>query len=153
GKVSSPQSGRPRGASQQASAGVIGDAMRQRWFAAVPLVGLGLLLPYCGSDTPTAPAVPAPSAAPFVLTVPQLSSPAPGATISQSDPATGCPLSLSDGYGTQIDFAWTASQSSAGLAGYDLYVKGDGALYPIVDRRVTQTSYKYRDCNSHVVDA
>jgi hypothetical protein len=115
-------------------------------------VSLACALLRCGSDTPAAPA-PAPPTTLFALTTPQLLSPAESALVPQNNPESGCSFSTFAGYGSIINFAWTPAQSSAGLAGYDLYVKADGAPIPIVNLRVTPASYTYRSCNGYVIDA
>lgn len=100
----------------------------------------------CGGS----PVAPSRSPAPFVLTAPKLLTPAAGAVIQQNDPSTGCPARPDSAYayGFQIFFSWEPSQSSAGVASYQVYSKHPSAQLAAVDVRVPATQHLERRCNT-----
>jgi len=66
---------------------------------------------------------------------PTLLLPLNGALIPQNNPNIGCTLSSEPtrGFGFQIVFDWTDATSPAGIAGYELFAKQNGADLPIVN--------------------
>ena len=80
-----------------------------------------------------------------------LNVPAAGATIVQNDPSTGCAPNATYGYGTVVNFAWTAPLLE-GLFGYELVVRHIDALNPALDVRVATPSFTWTSCGSFVAD-
>lgn len=88
----------------------------------------------------------------FIRPGPTLDNPAPNAVITQNDPATGCTLDPTRGYGFMITFDWT-SLRTLGAKTFTLVLQHTGAIAPALhEEGLTDTTYALVDCNSFVVD-
>jgi len=84
---------------------------------------------------------------------PILNEPINDRTLRQNDPDIGCPFNPFSGFGFEIFFDWTDSEASSGIAGYQLFVIGPSAVFPLVDTFVTESEFTYTSCNSFVIDS
>jgi len=84
---------------------------------------------------------------------PTLNEPINNQTITQNNPDIGCPFDPFFGFGSEIFFDWTDSEASSGISGYQLFVIGPGAIFPIVDTFVTESEFTFTSCNSFVIDS
>ncbi len=114
--------------------------------------------PQTPKPTPRVTPRPTPKPTPNVTPKPtlpeiRLVAPAPGATVLQNDPATGCSTSARPlaGYGWTVTFEWAAPEM-AEVAAYELIVQHVGAIYPVVDVRVSDLSFTQTACAAFVVD-
>jgi hypothetical protein len=107
-----------------------------------------------GCDSATRPTPIQPTPAPFVLTRPAAVAPAGGATVRQNQPETGCPFRPGIGYGILTTLVWAPSQSSRGIAGYEVYAHNVTAANPVVDQFVegASTTFARASCATYVVD-
>jgi len=83
---------------------------------------------------------------------PTLNEPINNQTIQQNNPDIGCEFDPFFGFGSEIFFDWTDSESSSGISGYQLFVIGPGAIFPIVDTFVAESEFTHTSCNSFVID-
>ena len=74
------------------------------------------------------------------------------AVVQQNDPATGCSLNPTSGYGSRIFFDWTDSTSPNGIQGYQLYFINSRATIPRIDTFVAKSEFIEIECNSFVID-
>jgi hypothetical protein len=113
-----------------------------------------LSLPGC--DAPTRPSAPPPTPAPVVLTRPAAVAPVGDVAIPQNQAETGCTYHPDSGYGAQIHFRWLPSESSRGLAGYELVATHMGAPNPLVQTFFPSpggsTTLTWTICNGFVAD-
>lgn len=86
-------------------------------------------------------------------TTPILLEPINNQGIEQNNPDIGCPFLENFGFGSQIFFDWTDSESPNGIAGYEIFVIGGNAVFPIVDTFVTESEFTRTSCNSFVIDS
>jgi hypothetical protein len=120
----------------------------------IAIGGLVVLSAACGGGGSTAPTplIPTPTSTPAASSM----SPNNNTSIPQNNPATGCSLlpgaDAARGLGIVIPFHWTASSSTSGTAGYELYVMKVGAALPLVDRVTTTTDFTETECNAFVTD-
>jgi hypothetical protein len=89
----------------------------------------------------------------MTTTKPELITPINTVSIIQNDSTSGCPLDPTKGYGYEIFFDWTDSDSPNGISGYRLHVQHKDSQYPIVDTFVTTSDYTYTSCNGFITDA
>lgn len=89
------------------------------------------------------------------VTVPAPSplSPVGGQLIPQNNPSIGCPFHPTRGFGHRIMFDWTDARASAGIAGYELVARRQGAILPIVNTFVVESEFTFTSCNAFVIDA
>lgn len=117
--------------------------------------GMTLALSGCGGGSgggaPSAATGPPPTTL-FVLTAPALATPENGAEIEQNDPTTGCPFDNRRGYGFEATFSWAESDSSAGVASYELLVHRPQAQLAAIHESITATTYVWRSCNVFVAE-
>ncbi len=107
------------------------------WMASLFLVGCADLATGLGDEEA--------SLLSFTSTVPRLLEPM-GTAIKQNDPSSGCPEAGNRGQGFVIHFDWTDSESSEGIAGYQIWVMHKGSLYPLVDWEVGESEVTYQGC-------
>jgi hypothetical protein len=124
------------------------------------LLGTAALALHACQDSPTKPftdRVPDIPRTPVVLTRPAAVTPVGGLAIAQNQPATGCAYNERAGYGHRIEFRWTPTTASHGLAGYEVVAQQADATRPIVSTFVdTQgglTTLEVTFCGSYVVDS
>jgi hypothetical protein len=130
---------------------------RPRPQAVLALAALAALsLPRC-NEAPTRPSDPPATPAPVVLTRPALVSPVGNAAIPQNQPEIGCTYHPDAGYGHQIAFRWLPSESSRGIAGYEVVAKHVSAARPVVDTFFPSpggsTTLTWTSCRSFVTDS
>ena len=82
-----------------------------------------------------------------------LTSPAADVVITQNDPAIGCSLNASRGYGFRIVFDWTSPPLKNNGSTYTLQLQHVGAVFPITLDGLTTTTYDLTDCNTFVIDS
>jgi len=80
---------------------------------------------------------------------PALLRPGADAEIRQNDPATDCGDSERMGYGYRLDLEWTKVD---GAEGYDVWVSGVAAKFPIVNKFVQDTKLSHVACHGWVAD-
>ncbi len=78
--------------------------------------------------------------------------PKAGDLIPQNLANIGCPFHATRGYGFQIVFDWVDSRAKSGIAGYEIFAKHEGAIFPIVDLFVTTSEHTLTSCNAFVAD-
>jgi hypothetical protein len=120
------------------------------------LAAAALMLPGC-EDAPTRSSPPAtPTPAPLVLTRPALVAPAGDAAIPQNVAESGCVYHRYRGHGFQVAFRWTPSESSRGLAGYEIVARRAGSTNPAVDTFFPSpggsTTMTWTSCQGFVAD-
>ena len=114
--------------------------------------GLGVLSAACSSSSSALTPSPSPTSTLAALSM----SPNNNASIPQNSPASGCSLltgaDAARGRGFVIQFHWTAPSSTAGIAGYEVFVTKAGAPIPLVDTFVATTDFTETQCNAYVAD-
>ena len=108
-------------------------------------------------DAPTRSSPPAtPTPAPLVLTRPALVAPVGDAAIPQNLAETGCVYHPYRGYGFQVAFRWLPSESSRGLAGYEIVARHVESANPAVDTFFPSpggsTTMTWTSCQGFVAD-
>jgi len=83
---------------------------------------------------------------------PTLNEPINNQVIQQNNPDIGCPFNPTFGFGWEIFFDWTDSESSSGISGYQLFVMGSNAIFPIIDTFVAESEFTHTSCNGFVID-
>jgi hypothetical protein len=108
-------------------------------------------------DAPSSPSRAAPTPAPLVLTRPVLVAPIDDFAIAQNQAETGCVYHGDFGYGFQVAFRWLPSESSRGLAGYEVVARHVTAARPIVDTFFPSpggsTTLTWTSCRAFVIDS
>jgi hypothetical protein len=109
-------------------------------------VAIAALALGCGDGrSPVAPATPLPLIAPTSL------SPNEGETIHHNDPTIGCAPDPMRGSGFAIDFAWAPVTTQPGVE-YDVFCQRQGSPYPMIDRTVSGSTFRFVSCNGYVAD-
>jgi len=73
--------------------------------------------------------------------------------VKQNDPNIGCTFSPNRGFGFEIFFDWTDSESSNGISGYHLFVIGPNATIPLIDAFVNESEFTFTSCNTFIIDS
>jgi len=84
---------------------------------------------------------------------PTLIEPINNQTIQQNNPDIGCQFDAFFGFGYEIFFDWTDSEASSGISGYNLFVIGPNAIFPLIDIFVTESEFTFTSCNSFIIDS
>lgn len=87
------------------------------------------------------------------VTTPTLIEPIENQIIQQNNPDIGCPFLNNRGFGFEIFFDWSDSESSNGISGYQLFVMGSNATIPLIDTFVTESEFTDLGCNGFVIDS
>lgn len=108
-------------------------------------------------DAPTrSSAAVTPAPAPLVLTRPTLVAPVGNAAMPQNQAEIGCTYHPYRGYGHQTVFRWLPSESSRGVAGYEIVARHVGSPNPAVDTFFPSpggsTTMTWTSCRGFVAD-
>jgi len=87
------------------------------------------------------------------VTTPDLLTPVNNDAVPQNNPNIDCPFNPFRGYGYEIFFDWTDSDSPNGISGYRLLVMNLNALIPLIDMFVEDSELTFTSCNSFLIDS
>ena len=86
------------------------------------------------------------------VSVPTLVAPLNNGVVQQNDPASGCSLNATRGYGWRAVFDWTDASSPNGIQRYEIYAIHAGAAIAIIDTFVAKSEYVSVACDGYVAD-
>lgn len=85
--------------------------------------------------------------------VPEPLIPLNGTRIVQNNPDIDCSFDANRGFGFQIQFDWADVTAKDGVAGYELFVKQQGADLPLINNQFVEGSeFTFLACNDFVTD-
>ena len=87
------------------------------------------------------------------VAAPVLLTPVNNEAIPQNNPNIGCPFVPFRGYGHEIHFDWTDSDSPNGISGYHLFVMNINGVIPLIEMFVEDSEFTLTGCNDFVIDS